>query len=55
MNCPFCNAEAVRRPKIEHRRTKRAADRLPAIESEVHVPRKGWWCPVCKRCPRGEA
>ena len=49
MNCLFCNAELVERRPMNHdtrKGTRSKIDRRP--------PKKGWWCPVCKRVQRGQ-
>lgn len=47
MICPFCNHEAVERPKIRPSTTR------GGMEAKAKKPRKGWYCAACRRVFRG--
>ena len=55
MNCPFCNSEAIRRPKMEHATQKRTKPNGRPAQRDIHPPRKGWICTECGRVFRGDA
>jgi len=55
MKCPFCGSLLVRRPPMEHATVKRVKPNGKPAQRDIHRPRKGWWCPGCKRVVRGEA
>lgn len=49
MNCPWCSTEAVQRPKMEHATQARVKPNGKPAQRDIHLPRKGWWCPACRR------
>lgn len=55
MRCPWCAHEAVRRPQMEHATQARVKPNGTPAQPDVHVPRKGWFCPSCKRVFKGNA